>query len=105
MARKILFINIGTHLGGAERSLIEFAENLSRDSKGKYEPHVITVKSEGPFAERLKSSQIPFTTVEFPELMLSASRKNILGSAVKSVASTLSFKSYYDKILDGSLNR
>ena len=78
MARKVLYIQGVTTMGGAHHSLIGLAKHLNRL---KYIPIVVTSK-EGEFTESLKSANIDYTQAKQDALGIS----NIAGNTNRSLS-------------------
>lgn len=76
MSSKILFYGVSSHLGGAERSLLDFLKyyQKSKDPKPFY---VLLPKNEGPLIDELKSNKIEYATLAFPYFWLRLSRQSI----------------------------
>lgn len=76
MSSKILFYGVSSHLGGAERSLLDFLKyyQMSENPKPFY---VLLPKNEGPLIEELKAHQIEYETLAFPYFWLKLSRQSI----------------------------
>lgn len=71
----IVFMGTSTHLGGAERSLLDFLKMYSQDPE-RENYSVLFPKSDGPLIETLKSLDISVFTLKWPELFLKSSRSN-----------------------------
>ncbi len=76
MPSKVLFYGVSSHLGGAERSLLDFLKyyQKSKDSKPFY---VLLPKSEGPLIDELKANGIEYATLSFPYFWLKLSRQSL----------------------------
>ncbi len=75
MDRKILFYGVSSHLGGAERSLLDFLKYY-KTSPNPCEFWVLLPKAEGPLPEQLKLNNIHFDVIPFPYFWLRLSRQS-----------------------------
>jgi glycosyltransferase involved in cell wall biosynthesis len=75
--KTIAFYVVSTHLGGAERSLLELIEAL-KDTE--YESIVILPKARGPLLTELKDRGVSHTVLVLPEILLTATRQRPLSS-------------------------
>jgi len=82
---KVAFYTIATHLGGAERSLLDIVTRLDRQSNGRYTPWVILPQSGGPMVEVLEKNKIEFEVLPFPDQFLKVSRQNFLNDTLKAL--------------------
>jgi len=73
-----MFYGISTHLGGAERSLLDFLKIYIKDSS-RNDFFVLLPKSEGPLIDELKSHNIPFKVLPLPDAILKLTRTQFLG--------------------------
>lgn len=74
--RKIAFYSVATHLGGAERSLLDLVTRLEEASAGRYSPWLLLPKEGGELVDRLRAAGIPFGVVPMPGELLSLSRRS-----------------------------
>lgn len=77
--RKIVFYSISTHLGGAEKSLLDILRNLGPVSEGRFLPHAVFPSTKGPLLDILDREKRPYSVVEMPEAFLRLSRNNLAG--------------------------
>ncbi len=75
VSKKICFYSIATHLGGAEKSLLDLVSYLGERSQGAYQPWVLLPKATGPLIEILREKGIPTTVLPMPNRFLSLSRE------------------------------
>lgn len=73
-ARKILFYSVATHLGGAERSLLDLVTRLEEASGGRYSPWPLLPRGEGALVEGLREAGVSFGVERMPEGLLSLGR-------------------------------
>lgn len=71
--QKICFYCIATHLGGAERSLLEILGNLKK--QGDVELLIVLPKDSGPLIPELDKLQLPYSVIPLPKQILRISRK------------------------------
>jgi glycosyltransferase involved in cell wall biosynthesis len=79
---RVLFVNAGTVVGGAEHSLLLLLAALR---KADVHTHVALLE-DGPFRERLSALGISQTVVSLPDLVRRAGRYDVRGSAVQRAA-------------------
>lgn len=77
MSSKLLFYGVSSHLGGAERSLLDFLKYYQKSSNPK-DFYVLLPKTEGPLIEKLRINKIPYETLSFPYFWLRLSRQSRL---------------------------
>ncbi len=75
MPTKLLFYGVSSHLGGAERSLLDFLKYYQKSLNPK-EFYVLLPKAEGPLVEKLKTNKIPLETLRLPYFWLRLSRQS-----------------------------
>lgn len=75
MSSKLLFYGVSTHLGGAERSLLDFLKYYKTSSHPK-ELCVLLPKDQGPLIDELKLNNIPYETLRFPYFWLRLSQQS-----------------------------
>ena len=97
--RTICFYSISTHLGGAERSLLELLQGLRSKPNFGFYPWVILPKSEGPLVDVLIKEKIPFDVVPMPDRILSVSRGAPLRSIFWFFASMTSVPGYFHALI------
>lgn len=73
-----MFYGISTHLGGAERSLLEFLLLYNRD-KNRSDFFVLLPKGTGPFVDALEQNKIAYKVLEMPHWVLKLTRKKTFG--------------------------
>ena len=72
MKSKTAFFVISTHLGGAERSLLDFIKEI----KGLSQDFLVVVpKTKGPLVDELNALNIQIETLSLPQWLLKVSRK------------------------------
>lgn len=89
----ICFYSIATHLGGAERSLLDLMLNLKNSSQGRYRAWLVVPKNSGPLLELLRAradaetpaSEIKITCLEMPAVFMEISRSRPLAAIVKAI--------------------
>jgi glycosyltransferase involved in cell wall biosynthesis len=77
VAKKIIFYGVSSHLGGAERSLLDFLIYYKSSNK----PHdffVLLPKEQGPLIDKLKEHSIQYKVLHFPKLWTKLSRQSSL---------------------------
>ena len=81
MSKKVIFYGVSSHLGGAERSLLDF---LIYYKKGKKPDDffVLLPKKQGPLVEKLKEHSITYKVIPFPTFWSHLSRQS-LSSKIK----------------------
>ena len=72
--KTILFYSISTHLGGAEKSLLDILCSLDKVSQGRYHAHALFPMKHGPLIDILKEKKIEYTVLPMPKLLLKMSR-------------------------------
>ncbi len=72
--RKICFYSVASHLGGAERSLLDLVAGLREHSHGRYEPHVLLPSAEGPLVQALREHGISHSVLAMPAVFFTTSR-------------------------------
>jgi len=73
-----MFFGVSTHLGGAERSLLDFLKLYNRDPK-RSDFFVLLPKSDGPFIELLEQNRIAYKILPMPPWVLKLTRQKFLG--------------------------
>jgi glycosyltransferase involved in cell wall biosynthesis len=68
-----MFFGVSAHLGGAERSLLDFLKIYQSDPQ-RSDFFVLLAKAEGPLIDELKNLGIPYKTLPFPSWALKLSR-------------------------------
>lgn len=86
-AKTICFFSVATHLGGAERSLLDLVTRLKEQSRGAYEPWMLVPKSEGPLVDICRHNGIECSTVEMPEMFFKMSREKPLEALARAAVS------------------
>lgn len=72
---KILFYGVSSHLGGAERSLIDFLKYYQKSHSPK-DFYVLLPKEEGPLVDKLKKYSMEYKIIPFPTLWIKLSRQS-----------------------------
>ncbi len=80
--KKICYYLIATHLGGAERSLLELLQGLKAQKELEYKPWVVLPKNSGPLIELLENENIEYTILPIPSRYLNLSRSTPIRSLV-----------------------
>jgi glycosyltransferase involved in cell wall biosynthesis len=81
VSKKVIFYGVSSHLGGAERSLLDFLIYYKKD-KTPEDFFVLLPKEQGPLIEKLKEHSITYKVIPFPTLWSQLSRQS-LSSKVK----------------------
>ncbi len=89
------FFVISTHLGGAEKSLLDLVSELYKE---KVPLMVVLPKKEGPLIDSLNTQGIPYKILPLPNWILSISRKHRLGFLIKAPLSVIFFLGYFFKL-------
>jgi glycosyltransferase involved in cell wall biosynthesis len=76
MKPKILFYGVSSHLGGAERSLLDFLIYY-KASQRPYDFFTLLPKNEGPLIDKLNINNISYSTIAFPYFWLRLSRQSL----------------------------
>ena len=101
--RRICFYSIATHLGGAEKSLLDIVIGLEKSSQGRsqncYEPWLLLPKEDGPLIEELRARKIPFTVVPMPQTFLKLSRETPIKSLILVVLALPGLSLYFLKLI------
>ncbi len=71
---KICFYSVATHLGGAERSLLEYLIFLKKKTNDEID--LLLPKGSGPLVEELTKNGISYTVFPMPKILLDSSRQN-----------------------------
>ena len=93
-ARRIAFYCVATHLGGAERSLLDLLTRLSAASDGWYRPFCVLPQREGPLVDRLVDADVPFDVLPMPEPILGLSRSRPLRSLLQGALALPALRRY-----------
>src|SRR5687767_8015419 len=96
---KICFYCIATHLGGAEKSLLEIVSNLERGSNFRYQPWVLLPKEEGLLVDLLKERKIPYDVLKLPPSFMKISRRALLKSIIWGVLSLPAMVLYFARLV------
>ena len=72
--KRICFYAVATHLGGAERSVLELLAGLKAHPEWGYEPYLILPKSSGPFVAEIEKGGYEYSVLEIPQSVLKLSR-------------------------------
>lgn len=75
MSKKVIFYGVSSHLGGAERSLLDFLIYYKKDKKPE-DFFVLLPKDHGPLVEKLKENSIDYKVLHFPSLWTKLSRQS-----------------------------
>jgi len=71
----ICFYLTATHLGGAERSILDLASKLHTMSAGKFEPWILLPRSEGDLIQEIQNRRLPYSILEMPKGFLKTTQK------------------------------
>ena len=93
---KIAFCTISTHIGGADKSLIDFLILLHEEHRQFFT--VIVPKKTGPLIDQLVLHKIDYHVIPMPELLLKLSRKKILASLILAIPCLFSMFLYIRQI-------
>lgn len=97
MKPTIAFYVVSTHLGGAERSLLEVLEAARASGLGT-DLLVLVPKREGPLLEELARRELPYEVVELPRSLLSASRQRWAASITSALLSGPAVAAYVGRV-------
>lgn len=97
MSKKIAFFSIATHLGGAERSLLEFLSNYKEKNSNIL---VVVPKQDGPLIDELKKLNIKVQKINLQSWALSLSRNRPIELLFKSPLLPLALLQYLKQIND-----
>ncbi len=75
MSKKVIFYGVSSHLGGAERSLLDFLIFYKKDKKSE-DFFVLLPKEQGPLVDKLKEFSIKYKIMPFPTLWTKLSRQS-----------------------------
>lgn len=96
--KTIAYYCVATHLGGAERSLLELVARVRHLSSDWYEPWVILPQAEGPLVDQLDNLGIPYSVLPMPQGFFSMSRSHPLRSLVSGALAWPSMRSYLARL-------
>lgn len=91
----IVFLSISSHLGGAERSLIDLAEKTKLE--GRYRP-IVVLPGPGPLEDKLKALGITSHHIALPAIYENISRSNILSFASFAIGGWPAYVQYINKV-------
>jgi len=95
--RTICFYSVATHLGGAERSLLELVSGLK--GHPKYRPWVLLPLPQGPLIDELNVAGIDFDTLPFAPGFLKLSRQKPLRAVLGGLLSIPGMVFYFFSLL------
>ena len=72
--RKIAYYCVATHMGGAERSLLDLITRVEAQSAGWYRPFVILPQAEGPLVDAIEERGVPHAVLPMPRGFFGMSR-------------------------------
>ncbi len=75
MSKKVIFYGVSSHLGGAERSLLDFLI-FYKETKKPDEFFVLLPKEKGPLVDKLNEFSINYKIMPFPSLWTKLSRQS-----------------------------
>ena len=81
--RTVCFYFVATHLGGAERSVLELLKGMQLNPDCGYQPIALVPKFEGALVDELKKLGIPLDIIPMPERFLSITRRKPLLSLLQ----------------------
>ena len=96
--KTICFYCVATHLGGAERSLLDLVSRLEKQSQYKYHPWIILPKKTGPLIDELQRLGIEHTLVEMPASFLRISRSKPIQSILSITATAPLMRGYLSRL-------
>lgn len=96
-AVKICFYSISTHLGGAERSLLEILNHL-KQKKQDYDILVLVPREGGPLLKELDRLSIRYESILMPKNTLRISRRTPFLSFLLGMRSIGSLYRYYNEV-------
>ncbi|MBI3556133.1 MAG: glycosyltransferase family 4 protein [Deltaproteobacteria bacterium] len=82
-ARVVCFYFVATHLGGAERSVLELLRGMMANPDCGYRPLALVPKFDGALLEELKKLGIPIEIIPMPKRFLSITRRKPLLSLLQ----------------------
>jgi glycosyltransferase involved in cell wall biosynthesis len=75
VSKKVIFYGVSSHLGGAERSLLDFLIYYKKDKKPE-DFFVLLPREQGPLVNKLKEFSINYKVMPFPSLWTKLSRQS-----------------------------
>jgi glycosyltransferase involved in cell wall biosynthesis len=85
-----MFFGVSTHLGGAERSLLEFLLQYNRDPE-RSDFFVLLPKADGPLIDALVQNKIAYHVLPLPEWILKLTRKKRFAGLAPTFATSEAF--------------
>jgi len=100
-SREVCLYAAATHLGGAERSLLETAWGLhQRGPNAPYRPYVLLPRAGGPLQHELETAGIPFGVLSIPDPFYRMSRGAKWRAALQAIASVHSVWAYLNEAVE-----
>lgn len=65
--KKIAYLCVATHMGGAEQSTLDLITRIEEQSLGWYRPWVILPQEDGPLVDRLRQHDVPISVLPMPK--------------------------------------
>ncbi|MBI4925288.1 MAG: glycosyltransferase family 4 protein [Bdellovibrio sp.] len=96
--KKICFYSISTHLGGAERSLLELVGKLTQREDLWCRPFVLLPKKEGHLMDALRQIGVRHHVIEMPKEILELSRNRKLRSLIQLLLSLKPLRRYIKEL-------
>lgn len=84
---KICFYCVATHLGGAERSLLDLLVGLQKRYAERFTLHVLFPANMGPFVDKLKELNIAYSVLPMPKVFFRMSREKKIEAFLRGILS------------------
>lgn len=97
--KTICYYSIATHLGGAERSLLDLMISLERSSQGRYRPWLLVPQPKGILVDQANAHGIEVTSLTFPKRAFRATRKDLRHSSLDILLDTPEMVGYIAKLV------
>ena len=97
--KEICFYSIASHLGGAERSLLDLVSRLEERSGGRYRPWILLPQTRGSLVEALEQNKIPFSSLKMPVTFFEMSRAKPMQAVARSLVSLPGMSVYAARLL------
>lgn len=104
LPKVICFYSVSTHLGGAERSLLDLVLGLLKHHRDNYHPVVLLPKESGPLVDCLAANQIPFNIIPFPDRILKWTRKKPHLALIQFIPALFSLADYLKKLRNWAIS-
>ncbi|MCA8957547.1 MAG: glycosyltransferase [Planctomycetes bacterium] len=96
--REIAYYCVATHLGGAERSLLDLVTRVGEHTRGWYRPWLILPKADGPLVDAVRAAGLSHTVLPMPSALLSLSRARPLRALVVSAVAWPMLRAYLARL-------